>query len=151
MSPHMRTFSATGTQPRTAVPHESTTPVHLLYPRTPNLRSGTRLVIQLQRELNLPRIVRGIARRRDPAKSVWNRKVERVGGRDYVAAAESGRIEVGMVENVEELGAELEVNLFLDREILKGREVDSVESRSLKLCGMAAESSGACKGDAPRR
>lgn len=69
-------------------------------------RHPSALVIQLEGKLNLPRIVRSIARGPNLTK-VIAREVAGTGNRHHSVASEVRRIEVRMVEDVEELGPEL--------------------------------------------
>ena len=66
-----------------------------------------KLVVQLQRKLNLSRIVGIVASRSDFAE-VRVGDVARTANRDDAVAAEVGSVEVRMVEDVEELGPELQ-------------------------------------------
>ncbi len=68
----------------------------------------TALEVELQRELNLSRIIRVIAGGGDLGEVLGVRKVQ-----------ESGQREVWMVREVEELGSELEVSLFRGLELLE--------------------------------
>ena len=56
----------------------------------------SKLVIELQSELDLSRIVGSIASRSNFAE-VRTRVIERIGDGDYTVAAKSGRIEIRMV------------------------------------------------------
>src|ERR1700675_1459981 len=95
------------------------------------------LVVQLQRELDLSRIVGSIARGSNGAKrprakgsvSV-RREVERPGNCAHPVAGEFGRVEVRVVENVEELSAKLEPETLAKLEVLECREVQPFETRS---------------------
>src|SRR5215813_14966364 len=56
------------------------------------------LVIELQRELDLPWIVRSITRRSDLAE-VRTGKVRRIRNRNYAVAAKSRRVEVRVIQD----------------------------------------------------
>jgi len=84
------------------------------------------LVIELQRELDLSRIVWSIARRADLAE-VRARKVRRAGNCDHTVAAKSRSIEVGVVQDVEELRPELQAEALLHLKFLKSGEIQPAE------------------------
>jgi hypothetical protein len=85
--------------------------------------SRTVLVVQLQGELNLSRIVWRIPGRINPAK-VRTLEVERAWGGDPVAPAGKSRgVEVWMIKNVEAFPAELQTEALGETEILENREV----------------------------
>lgn len=87
------------------------------------------LVEQLQSELNLSRIIGGIASRPNSAE-VGGGKVAGVADRDDSIAAEVRSIEVWMVKNVEELRPELQGESFGEFHLLEQREVKLMEPRS---------------------
>ena len=77
------------------------------------------LVIQLQSKLNLPRIVGSIA----SGSNLSEVATGEVGGAadgDNAVAAESRRVEVRVVKDVEELRPELQTETFVELEVLKG-------------------------------
>src|SRR5215475_1013091 len=80
---------------------------------------GLSLIIQLQGELNLSRIVGRITSRINLAK-IRTLEVERAWGGNHVAPAGKSRgVEVWMIENVEEFPAELQTEAFGETEILE--------------------------------
>jgi len=83
-------------------------------------------VIQLYCELNLPRIIRSIARRSNFAKAGIG-EVTRSGNRGNAVSTEVGRIEVRMVQDVKELRPELHPESLGDLEIPEHREVHTLE------------------------
>src|SRR5207248_1875405 len=58
-------------------------------------------------------------------------------------------IEVRMVEDIKQLGAELQTEAFLERKLLEAREVEPTESGSRNLSGSAAQYSNASEGNTP--
>src|ERR1700676_2719666 len=95
------------------------------------------LVIQLQSELDLPRVIRSIARgpkftERGLRTSIG--VVRGSGDGDYAVAAESRSVEVGMIKDVKDFRAELQPEALGQRDVLKDGEVQAVESRSWHLC-----------------
>jgi integrase len=109
------------------------------------LMSQCALVVQLQSELNLSRIVRSIASRPNLAK-IRTLEVERSGD---CSRAGAGGVEVGVVENVEEFRTELEAEAFCELEILEKRKVQPAKSRSGSLGCAAAQGIQARQGNAP--
>ena len=81
-----------------------------------------RLKNQLQGELDLPRIVRRIARGPDFAE-VGACKVSRIANRNNTVAAEIWRVEVRVVEDIEDFRSELQSKAFRDQEVFKQRIV----------------------------
>jgi hypothetical protein len=77
------------------------------------------LVIQLQRELDLPWIVWSKSSGSDLTEGRVGEVAGASDGGDAVAA-EVRRVEVGMVEDVEELSPELHRNAIADLEALEG-------------------------------
>src|SRR5262249_23606234 len=98
------------------------------------------LVIQLQSKLDLPRIIRSIARRSDFAK-VCAGEVRRIRNGDYTVTAKSWRIEVRVIQDVEHLSAELQAEALLHLEFFECREVQSAETWSDDLSGTRSQSS----------
>src|SRR5437016_5141324 len=86
------------------------------------------LVVELERKLNLPRIVRRITGRADFAK-VRVLEVYRAPDRHDTVAAKSRRVEVRVVENVENLCPELQPESLLDGKIFEEREIQPMETR----------------------
>src|SRR5205809_3700988 len=82
---------------------------------------------QFQSELDLPRVVRRIARRADSAEVVVGPVGGAADGHDAVTA-EAGRIKVRVVKDVEDFRAELKLALLVERKVLKDGEVKSVEA-----------------------
>src|SRR5216684_755140 len=97
------------------------------------------LVIQLQSELDLPRIVGSIASGSNSAKT-GILEVRRSGDSNNTIAAEPGSVEVGVVEDIEKLRSELETEALGERKFLEDREVQPVESWSFNLRATAAQS-----------
>src|SRR5882724_967465 len=90
------------------------------------------LVVELERKLNLARIVRRVARRADkPEVRVLEIRGTRY--RDHTVTAKSRRVEVRMIQNVEDFRSELQTESFLDREILEDGEIQPVETGSRHL------------------
>jgi hypothetical protein len=85
------------------------------FPETPLVNVPRSLVIQLQSELNLPRIVGSIAGRPDLAEGGLRAGIREVrrsrNGNDSVAS-ESGSIEVGVVKDVKDFRPELQTETF---------------------------------------
>ena len=113
------------------------------------------LEVQFQSELDLSRIERSIASRPDPAEGVRTkcsvtirREVKRSRDRVDAVATESRSVEVRVIENVEELRPELELEPFVELEILEGREVQPLEARSSNLRGAATQSGSASQRNA---
>ena len=75
------------------------------------------LVVQLKRELDLPRIIWGVSSGPDFTE-VGTRKVARTGDGYNAVATEIRGVEVWVVENVKEFRTELEVDVFLNRKVL---------------------------------
>ena len=100
-------------------------------------REPTNLVIQLYRELNLPRIIRSIARRSNFAERVTG-EVTRSGYRGDSVSTKIGRIEVRVVQDVEELRPELQPESLGDLEVPEHREVHTLEWWSSNLVGCTA-------------
>src|SRR5260370_37203035 len=90
------------------------------------------LVIQLQSELDLSRIVGSITRRSDLAKACVC-EIARPRDGDNPVAAEVGRVEIRVIENIEDLRTELHAEALGEREILEDGEVQSVESGPVNL------------------
>jgi len=90
------------------------------------------LEVQLQSELDLSRIIRGITSRADRSKVRARVVVRTADGHDTVAT-ESGRVEVRVIENVEELGTELQLEALRELEVFEEREIQPVEARSGNL------------------
>src|SRR5438093_1922797 len=88
---------------------------------------------QFQSELDLPRVVRRIARRADSAEVVVGPVGGAADGHDAVTA-EAGRVKVRVVKDVEDFRAELKLALLVERKVLKDGEVKSVEAESACLC-----------------
>jgi hypothetical protein len=108
---------------------------------------GARLVVQLQGELNLSRIVWRITSRINLAK-IRTLEIERAWGGSPVAPAGKSRgVEVWMIENVEEFPAELQTEAVGKREVLEKREVQPSEVRPGNLGGAAAQSGNAGQGN----
>src|SRR5213594_1647824 len=82
---------------------------------------------QFQSELDLPRVVRRIARRADSAEVVVGPVGGAADGHDAVTA-EAGRVKVRVVKDVEDFRAELKLALLVERKVLKDGEVKSVEA-----------------------
>src|SRR5579859_4767241 len=71
----------------------------------------TRLVVQLQGKLNLPRIIRSVARGSNFAEG-RTVVVARVGNGRHAVPAEIRRVEVRMVKDVKDLRSELKLEAF---------------------------------------
>src|SRR5579863_8060057 len=97
-----------------------------------------KLVVQLQRKLDLPRIVRIVARRSNFAE-VRIGDVARTADRNYAVAAEVGSVEVRMVEDVKEFRSEFGRKALGNREFLEDREVQAMEAGANGLAGLGAE------------
>ena len=94
---------------------------------------GGRLKIELQSELDLSRVVGGIASRADFTKSVAG-VVARTGNSHDTVAAKIGGTEIGMIGNVENFGPELQILTFGDREVFEEGPVHPVETGARHLC-----------------
>src|SRR5215467_14384094 len=101
------------------------------------------LVVELESELNLARIVGSIARRTDFAecRAVI---VAGVGDCHHAVLAEIRCVEVRVVADVEDFRPELQAETLLDRKVLEERQVHSSEARSGDLryaakCGYAGK------------
>src|SRR5208282_1983983 len=112
-------------------------------------RCVANLEVQLQSELDLPRIVGSIARGTNFAEG---RTVEiaRVGDRDNAVTAEIRSVEVRMIKYVEDLRAELQAEALIDRDVLEDGKVQPVESRSGHLrhaaqSGSAGQRHASCR------
>jgi len=103
----------------------------------PHCRSN--LVVQLQRELDLPRIVRSIARGSDFAKARAG-EISGPGNRNHAIAAEIRRVEVWVIEDVKELGPELEAEALIQLHVLERREIHTPEPRPNGLIGRSTQS-----------
>jgi len=88
--------------------------------------SLSKLVVQLQSELNLSRIVGGIASGSNLAK-VRAGEIGCTGDGDNAVAAKPRSIEVRVVEYIEELSPELQHKSFGELEIFERREIKSFE------------------------
>jgi len=86
--------------------------------------------------LNLPRIVRSIARRSNLAEVVI-RKVRRSRDRYYTVPSKAGSIEVRMVEDVEDFRPELQTEAFVEHDVLEEREVQAMEAGTRHLSNAA--------------
>ena len=82
------------------------------------MNSEFSLVIQLQSELDLPRIVRSVAGRPDLAETRVC-EVARPGDGDNAVAAEVGSVEIRVIENIEDLCTELYAEALIERDVLK--------------------------------
>src|SRR6266571_1461205 len=89
-------------------------------------------VIQLQSELDLARIVWSIARRSDFSK-IGISEIGCPRNCDNAVPSKSRIIEVRVVENIEELSAELQQETFGESHVLEGREVQALEGHSDNL------------------
>lgn len=90
------------------------------------------LVVELESELDLPRVVRRIASRADQAEvgvGVICRSTDSYNS----VTAKAWRVEVRMVEDVEDFRPELQSIPFLKHKILKDRKVQPVETRAGNL------------------
>src|SRR5258708_17468564 len=108
------------------------------------------LVIQLQSELDLSRIVWSITRRADLAEVLRVGEIRGAGDGNDAVAAESRSVEVWMIEDVEDLRSELQAEAFREFEILEDRKVEPVEAGSDYL-GHAAQGGGTCQSNASGR
>src|SRR5205814_5188347 len=108
------------------------------------------LVVQLQSKLDLARIIWIVARRSNFAE-VRVSEVARTADRHYAVAAEVGRVEVGMVENVEHLGAELHREPLSNRELLEYREVEAMETGAGGKGGFGSQGGRAIERNTARR
>ena len=97
-----------------------------------------RLVVQLQSELDLPRIVGSVAGGADFAEG-GAVVVAGVGDGSDAVAAEVGGVEIRMVEDVEEFGPELKTETLVELEVLEEGDIKAVEARTWHL-GYASES-----------
>src|SRR6202012_813907 len=89
-------------------------------------------VVELKSELNLPRIVRSIARRTDFAEGRAV-VVARVGDGHNTVAAEVRCVEVRVVGDVKDFRTELQAETLLDREVLEEGQIEPVEAGSRNL------------------
>ena len=96
------------------------------------------LIIQFQRELDLSRVVRSVTSGADFSEGV-TRKVGRSGDGNNAVAAESRRIKIRVIKNVEELRAKLQAYAFVERKVLEDGEIQPVESRSRYLGRRASQ------------
>lgn len=90
------------------------------------------LVVELESELDLPRVVRRIASRADQSEvgvGVICRSTDSYNS----VTAKAWRVEVRMVEDVEDFRPELQPIPFLKHKILKDRKVQPVETRARNL------------------
>ena len=104
---------------------------------------------ELERKLDLPRIVRSIAGGADFAEAGGVAGVGVVGGggnRHDAVAAESGRVKVRVIGDVKDLHPELKLTLLVEREILKYGEIQAVETRPGNL-GDAAQGTEIARAD----
>src|SRR6266702_4450378 len=108
------------------------------------------LVVQLQRKLNLARIV-GFKPRRSDLAEVRVVEVARTADRHYAIAAEVGRVEVGMVEDVEELSTEFRRDPLGDRELLEDREVETMNAGAYRVARFGTQGGRATERDAAGR
>src|SRR3954451_19175133 len=92
-------------------------------------RPRVSLVVKLQGKLYLPRIIGCVSRRSDLSK-VGAREVGCTGYGNYAVSAKPRSVEVWMVGDVEELGAELQEEALREPKILECREVKSLERGS---------------------
>src|SRR4029077_3825568 len=95
--------------------------------------SYVRSVVELQSELDLPRVVGSVTRRTDFAESRLVGgvcKVRRSGDCYDTVAAKPGGVEVGMVEDVKDFRTELQSEALVESEVLEEGQVQPVESRS---------------------
>ena len=96
-------------------------------------------VIQLQSELDLPRIVGSISGGSDFAEV----RIGEIGGTrncDHAVAPKSGIVEVGMVENIEEFSAKLKQETLAEPHVLEGREIQALKGHSGNLCRRTTQS-----------
>lgn len=77
------------------------------------------LVIQLQSKLDLPRVKRSVTGRSDSAERSVG-EGSRTSNRGDSIASEVRRVEVRMIEDIEELRPELEGDGFMNGEVLEG-------------------------------
>ncbi len=101
---------------------------------------------ELKGELDLARIVWSVTSRTDFAE-VAAGEISGATDCDNAVAAESRRVEVRVVGQVKDFRAELELFLLGYQEILKDREVQSVEAGTGNLC----DASQVCKGAGANR
>ena len=99
-----------------------------IVPGCSSLLTSIALVVELQSELDLPWIVWSIASRSDLTEGSVSEVARATDGRDAVAA-EVWSVEVRMIEDVEELGPELQREALRDPEIFECREIEPVEAR----------------------
>ena len=97
------------------------------------------LVVKLQSELDLPRIIRSIARGSDFTKAGTG-EVARFGDRNNTVTTEIRSVEVRMVEDVEELRSELQPEALGKWNILEHREIHTLERRSGDLVRRTSQS-----------
>src|SRR6476660_3476470 len=105
------------------------------------------LVVQLQSKLNLPRIEWSIASRSYFAE-VRISEVPRASDSHDAVSTEVWRVEVRVVEDVEELSSELHREPLVELESFEHREVEAMEGRSCDLTRLAAKSCRALQGEA---
>ena len=89
--------------------------------------SNVRSVVELQSELDLPRIVRSIAGRADFAEALVC-EVAGAGNRTDTVATEVRGIEIGMVKDVEDFRTELQMVTLRETELLEEGKIEPVES-----------------------
>jgi hypothetical protein len=106
----------------------------------------TKLEVQLQSELDLPRVVRSITGGSNLAEG---RTIEltRVGNCYNAVTAEIRSVEVRVVENIEDLRPELEAEPLAQSNVLESGEIQPVESRSWNLRD-AAQGGSTCQRNA---
>ena len=108
------------------------------------------LVIQLKGKLDLARIVWVEARASDLAE-VRISEVARTADGHHTVAAEVGRVEVWMVEDVKELGPEFRSEPLCNRELLEHREIETMDTGAHRIARLGSEGGRAVKRDAAGR
>src|ERR1700674_1165333 len=84
------------------------------------------LVVQLQSELDLPRVIRSVAGRADLTKV----RVVEVGGSgdgDDAVAAETRSVKIGAVGTIEDFRPELEAHALVERGVFEDGEVQTLQ------------------------
>jgi hypothetical protein len=101
-----------------------------------------RLEKELERELDLPRVIRSVAGRANSSK-VTICEIRRTTDRDNAVTAKTRRVEVRVVGDVKDFRAELKLTFFVERKILKDGKVQTVEAGTWNLRDSAQVGKGA--------
>jgi len=109
-----------------------------------------RLVIQLQSKLNLSRII-GVEARASDLAEVRIGIVARTTDGHHPVAAKVWRVEVRVVEDVEELGPKLHREPLGDGELLEYREVEAKDAGAHRVARLGSQGSRAGERDAAGR